>query len=132
MRLGLDLLGQDDVLDDAFFVNDEGGAKGPEVLTAIHRLLCPHAHLLHERMLRVGDEGEGQVVLRLELLVAGRAVHADAHDGIAFLAQFAVVVADATGLSRAAAGVVLRVEIEDELLSLELFEADFLSVLVVP
>ena len=69
-------------------------------------------------------------MLRLELLVAGGAVHADAHDGVALLAQFAVVVAQAASLSRAAGGVVFGVEIEDEFLSTELTEADLLSVLI--
>ena len=131
MGLGLDGFARDDVLDDAFFVDDEGSADGAEVFAAVHRLLGPYAHLLDQRVLGIGDEGEGQVVLGLELLVAGGAVHADAYDGIAFAAQFAVVVTQAAGLSCAAAGVVLGVEIEDEFLSFELTEADLLSVLVV-
>ena len=35
---GLDLLTLDDVFDDAFLVDEEGGADGAEVLAAVHRL----------------------------------------------------------------------------------------------
>lgn len=127
---GLDLLTLDDVFDDAFLVDEEGGANGAEVLAAVHRFLCPDAHLLHQRVVGVGDEGEGQLVLCLELLVAGGAVHADAHYRVAPLAQFAVVVAQAACLGCAAGGVVLGVEVENEFLSTELTEADLLSVLI--
>jgi len=128
--LGLDLLSLEDVLDDPFFVDDEGGAEGAEVLAAIHGLFCPHAHLLHERVVGVRHEGEGQFVFGLELLVAGGTVYADSHDGVALAAQFTVVVADAASLRRAAAGVVLRVEVQHKFQSLKLFESDLLSALV--
>jgi len=131
VRLRLDRFALYDVLNQAVLADEEGGADGAEVLAAVHRLLGPYAHLLHQRVVGVGDKRERQVVLGLELLVAGGAVHADAYDGIAFAAQFAVVVTQAAGLSCAAAGVVLGVEIEDEFLSFELTEADLLSVLVV-
>ena len=88
--------------------------------------------MLHQRVLRVGDEGEGQLVLRLEFLVRGRAVHAHAHHGIALRAQRAVAVAKAASLRRAAARVVLRVEIQHQLLAGKLFQAKLLAVLVAP
>ena len=57
--LRLDLLARDDVLDDAFLVDDEGGADGAEVFAAVHALLRPDTHLLYQRVVGVGDEGEG-------------------------------------------------------------------------
>ena len=41
MFLGLYLLGEEDAFDDAFFVDDEGGAEGAHILATIHALLAP-------------------------------------------------------------------------------------------
>lgn len=131
MRLRLDRFALYDVFNQAVLVDEEGSAHGAEVLAAVHRLLGPYAHLLDKRVLGVGNEGEGQVVLGFELLMAGGAVYAHANHSVAFLAQLAVVITYAAGLGCAAAGVVLWVEIEYEFLSLKLTEADLLSVLVV-
>ena len=69
MNLGLDFLGQEDLLDNAFLIDDEGRAESTEVLTTVHALLTPHTELFHELVLRVGNQGERQVILLNELLV---------------------------------------------------------------
>lgn len=114
MLLGLDLLAGKDLLDDALLVDDERGADGAHRLMAVHRLLAPGAHGLHQRAVDVGYQREGQLVLLLELHVRGGRVAADADYLVALALQLLVMVAQATGLRCAAAGVVLRVEVEHQ------------------
>ena len=57
-----------------FFVDEKGGALNSHVLAPIEALLHPHTIGLAERALGVGNEGEGKVVLGLELVVPGDAV----------------------------------------------------------
>ena len=58
MGRGLDLLGQEHLLDDAVLVNHEGGAEGAHVFASVHALLAPHAHGLHQFLVGVGNQGE--------------------------------------------------------------------------
>ena len=63
MRLGLYLLGQVYLLDDAILVDYEGGAEGTHVLAPIHALLAPYAHGLYQFLVGIGNQGEGELVL---------------------------------------------------------------------
>src|SRR5262249_8458095 len=113
-----------DVADDALLVDQEGGPLDAHIFAAIHALLDPGAVGLADLAVLVGGKGEGELVLLLELVVAGDAVAAEAdHHGVA-LAEAREAVAEAAGLRRAAGGVVLRIEVEDDLLPLQLRQAD--------
>src|SRR5919204_2208352 len=95
-------------------VDHEGRALDAHELLAVHVPLSPDAVVLRDAMVAVGEQRERQVVLPLEALVGALVVGADAeHDG-APLAEGVVGVADPAGLSRAAGGVVLGVEVEDD------------------
>ena len=130
MDFRLDLLGADDLLDDALFVDDEGGANGAHVFAAVHRLFLPDAELLDELLVDVGDEWEVQVVLLDELTMLCVAVDADADDLHAGSEQLLAMVTYATGLGRAAARQVLWVEVEHELLATIVTQAYFTPLLV--
>src|SRR5690606_16378685 len=94
------------------------------------RLLLPDAVRLGDLVVGVGEEGEGQVVFVGELAVGSDGVGADAEHRGAFGVDLLDAVADAAGLRGAAGGVILWVEVEDDLLSTEIGEADGVAVLV--
>ena len=69
-------LGKD--LDDlAISVDDKGGADDAHVGPAVHLFLTPGTILLGNFVLGVAQEGEGEVVFALELVVGFDAVGAD-------------------------------------------------------
>src|SRR5438128_6310446 len=68
------------------------------------------------------------MVLVLEFHVALRVVAADAEDDRSFRRHPAEVVPEATGFLRATGRVVLRIEVEDDLLSPEVFQGHLASV----
>ena len=72
----------------------------------------------------IGDEREGELVFRLELVVARDRVARDADDRRLHLGEVGEIVAEGAGLRRAARGVVLWIEIEHNLLALEVLERD--------
>ena len=59
MLFGFHLLAGKDLFNDAFFVDDEGGADGAHSFLAVHRLLTPGAHRLHQLLIHIGNQGEG-------------------------------------------------------------------------
>ena len=69
MLFGFDLLAGEYLFDDTFLVDDEGGADGAHGLLAIHGLLAPGAHGLKQGVVDISYQGEGQLVLLLELNV---------------------------------------------------------------
>ena len=93
MGRGLDLLRQIYLLDDAVLVDHEGGAEGAHVLASVHALLAPHAHGLHQLLVGVGNQGEGQFVLVDKLAVRGGTVYTHANHFVAPGTELAVVVA---------------------------------------
>ena len=115
MVLRIDGLATDDALDTAIGADDEGRALGTHVLAAVHALLDPSAEEFIEAHVGVGDQAEGQLVLRAEAHVALRRVTAHPDDLVASGAELAVAVTQATCLRRAARGIVLGVEVEDDL-----------------
>ena len=82
MVLGLDLFRAEDALDDAVFVDDEGGAESAHVGASVHLLLAVHAEGFHQLQVCVGDEREGQAVLLDEFPVRFLVLYAGADDGI--------------------------------------------------
>lgn len=128
--LGLDFLTAEDALDAVVGVDDEGRTLGAHVLAPVHTLLDPRAEELVELDIGIGDQAEGQGVPRAEALVALGGVTADTDDLIARFAQLGIAVAQTTGLSGAARGIVLGIEVEDDLLAWVLGEAHLLPVLV--
>ena len=61
------------LLDLALLVDEEGGADDAHVLAAVVDLLAPHAVLLGDGVIGVGEQGEAERVLVVELLLLGRA-----------------------------------------------------------
>jgi len=69
-----------DLRDAAVGVDDEGRSQDTHVFAPEHHLLTPHTVRVGDRMIRIGDEREGQIELRLELLMLLHGVWADAED----------------------------------------------------
>lgn len=128
--LRLDLFRPEDARYPAVGADEECSAERAHILAAIHRFLAPYAHLFLKAVAGVGDEGEGEVVGRDELLVGGFGVAADSYDSVAFGGERADIVAQRAGLGRAARSVVFRVEIEHEILSGEIRQLHLVAVLV--
>ena len=70
MLLGVDGLATDDALDMSIGADDEGRTLGAHILAAVHTLLDPSTEELIELYVGVGDESEGELVLRAEAYVA--------------------------------------------------------------
>src|SRR5207249_5102436 len=77
--------------------------------------------------LGIGEQRERQLVLRRELLVRFAAVRRDAEDDRAGLLDVLPPVAEAARLLRAPGRVVLRIEVEDDVLPREVLERDGLA-----
>ena len=96
-------------------------------LLAGEALLLPDVVGLRDRVIRVGEQREREVVLGLELRVRGLLVGADAqHDGAGALER-GPPVADVAGLPCAAGRVVLGIEVEDDRLAAQRRQADLLA-----
>src|SRR5262249_21347599 len=73
---------------------------------------------------------KGQVVLRLKCLMRGGRVRTDAeHDGVALL-DLGVGIAEATGLQRAARGVVHGIKVDDDTFATQVREPDDVALLI--
>src|SRR5262249_25505981 len=129
VSLGLDL--RPDGGDPALRVDHVRHAVDAHVLAAIERLLAPDLVGLQDLLVRVGDQRERQVVLFGELLVRRLAVRGDAEDRDLAPAEGGPSVAQRAGLFRAPGRVVLRVEVEDDRLALEVLERDRAALLIV-
>ena len=79
MFLCLHLLASEDLLDDSFLVDDEGGANGSHRLLAIHILLAPCAHCLKQGVVDIGNQRKWQLMLLLELLMGGGTILTNPH-----------------------------------------------------
>ena len=77
--LHLDLPGCENLFHDSVLIGDESGAEDAHRHLAIHLFLSIHPQLVDESFLRVGDEGEGEVVLGDELFVRLRTLRAHPH-----------------------------------------------------
>ena len=70
MLLYLDFLRPEDASDGSSFISDEGGAEYAHGNPAAHFLLPEYAQDVDQDLLCVAYEGEGEVVLLNELLMA--------------------------------------------------------------
>src|SRR6185437_4735661 len=108
-------------------IDDERRAFDAHVFAPIHRLLLPHAILLRHRMISVRQQREGQLVLRLELLMALHLIGRHPKDhGFRFV-EPRERVAKLAGFRGAAAGVVLGIEVEDDRFPLEIPQRETLT-----
>src|SRR5215218_1411744 len=107
-------------------VDEDGRALDPHVFAAVHALLGPDAVGLKHVLRLVRGEGEVEPVLGAELVVAPEAVRGDADHLRAGVREGAAERVEVLRLERAAAGVVLRVEIQHDLAPFERREADSL------
>ncbi len=121
MLLGFDF--GEDGFEFAVGGDDEGGAFGAEVGFAVHGFFDPDAVGFGDGVVFVDDEGEGEVELFDEFLVAGGGVDADAED-FGFGGDGGPVIAEGAGLFGAAWGVVFGVEVEDDGVAFEAFEIE--------
>ena len=112
MVFRLDFLWKKNLFYCAIGAQDERGAKHAHVFSAVHGFLSPRTHELRQLFLRVGNQGEGQIVLFDELLVARGAVGTDTYNFVAGFLELFVIVAQAASLCRAAARVVLGIELQ--------------------
>ena len=105
LHLGVDLL------DPSISAYDESGAENPLVLPTVHLLLAPGAVRLGNRMIRIGEKREVEVVLVAELLVALDRVGTDAQHGRTAFGQARLPVAKGARLAGASRRVVFRIKI---------------------
>src|SRR5207247_9841517 len=83
-------------------------------LAAVERLLLPDAVLFRHLVIGVGEQGEVQIELVRELLLARLIQDADAEDGGFALLELRQVVTKLTRFFRTAGGVVFRVKVKDD------------------
>src|SRR5581483_11565071 len=113
--------------DDAVAVEDERAALDPSHLLSVQVLHLDDAELLAHRLVLVGQQLEREAHLRLEALVGLQAVARDPPDRAAGLPELGIEVAEALALRRAARGVVLGVEVEDDQLGGDFGQAEDLA-----
>ena len=98
----------------AFGINEESAAFNAFYLAAIHDFVFDHAEHMAHFLFGIGNQLEGQFQLGLEGVVRFHVVAADAENGGARLDEFLVLITKMRGFSRAAGGIVLRVEVEHQ------------------
>ena len=110
--------------------DEEGRADDPHELPAVEALLSPRAELLRDGVIRIDEQRERELVLRGELLVALLVVGGDPQHHRAALLEGGVLVAEVARLGGAARRVVLRVEVDDDVLPLEVAQLHGAAALV--
>src|SRR5215203_1734132 len=100
-------------------VDEDGRALDPHVFAAVHALFGPDAVGLEHVLRLVRGEGEVEPVFGAELVVALEAVRGDADHLRAGVRERAAERVEVLRLERAAAGVVLGIEIQHDLASFE-------------
>src|SRR3954462_6029893 len=126
LRRGL----RDDVHDGAVGVDDERRAVHAHVGLAVHRLLAPGPVLLGDRVVGVREQREVEVLLVVELADRLDGVGRHAEDADARGLVVGAVVANAARLRRAAGGVRLGIEVEDDGRAAQVAEAHGVAVVV--
>ncbi len=120
-RIGLDVVLREH--DRAVLVDHERAADDAHRRLAVVLLLAPGAVGLGHRVILVGEQPEAERVLVAELRVRRGRVGRDAEDGGPDRVEVGLRVAQRARLDRAARGVVLGVEVEDDARALEVGEA---------
>src|SRR5450759_392711 len=113
--------------DPSIRADDVGGASDAHILAAIERLLDPESVLLRHLVVEVRQKRERKVVLLPELLVALDRVGGNAEDDGLPALEAREEVAELARLLRAAGGVVLWIEVEDDGLAAECRELQGLA-----
>src|SRR5438034_9148104 len=106
----------------AALVNEERRPLDPEVLPTVQVFLLPNPVGLGHPAFVVAEQREVEIVLLPELDVAHRVVATHAEDDRALRRDPAEVVAEAARLLRATRRVVLRIEVQHDLLPSKRFE----------
>ena len=130
MNLGLDLLGSEDFLDDAFFVNEIGGTKDSDGLSAAGCLLAPAAEFLQQGSLGISDKRELKPLGFGKLLLQSLFVLAHTDNLVTCSCQLLFVSLQRTSLSSTTAGVGFRITVEYYLVTPKVACLDITSVLV--
>ena len=128
MVLGIDLL--DNLGQRALLVENKCTAECADAGLTAELLLAPRAERLQHLGRGVGQEREWQRVLVDKLAVRARAILAYAHHVITSSQKRIVVVAQVARLGCTAAGIVLRIEIDDGLFADKVGRGDLRAVLV--
>ena len=118
-------------LESSLFINQEGVSHHPHVF-ASHELLQPIALVEagDGTGLRIGEQGERELVLVDEFVVGGRSVLADAQNADVVVFQLLPAIAKVAGLLGAAWGVVLGIEVQNNFLPAQGSQAEGIAVLI--
>src|SRR5260221_9933541 len=107
-------------LDDSTIgANEEGRALDSHVLATVHALFDPDAVCLDRLPLRVGGERHPEIVFRLEFVVGFFSVGGNPDDLGPGFGERLSRPGEIDRLQRATAGVILRIKVDDDLLSCE-------------
>ena len=117
VRVGLYLA--HNLFDNAFLVYDECRSHNTHAYLSVKLFLLPHAISFYSFALGVGEKNERKRVLSGKFRVRCRAVPAYPDDGDTELSELRIFRRERAGLSCAALGIVLRVEIYDRPVSRE-------------
>ena len=120
----------ENLLDDARLIDDVGGAEDAVEFFTEHRLLTVGPVSRGDHAVGVRQQGEVQLQLLGELLVADFVIGTDADDGRVFPLYLLQLFIEVPRLRRASRRVVLRVEVEHDLLALVFREPMHLAVRV--
>ena len=120
----------EDVGDLAVRADEEGGPGDAHHLFAIHVLLLDDAELVGNGLVLVGEEGVGQLVLVLELLLGGGCVGGDADYGDPGPGKLAVCVAEPARFYGSTGGIGFRIEEEDDRFAAKLLQLDRVPILI--
>ena len=116
--------------DDSVLIDQIGCTEHSHGNLAVVLFLFPDIIGLDHFFFRIGQEGEGQPVFFLELLVRGQAVLAHTQVDRALFSELGIQLAKGTGLFCTAGSHVLRIKIQDHFLAQVIREASHLAILV--
>ena len=115
MNLGLDLLWSENLLNDAFFVDEISGAEDADGLSAAGYLFAPAPEFLQQGGLGISNKRELQALGFCKLLLQRLLVLAHADNLVTGCCQFLLMRLQRAGLGSASAGVSLRITVEHNL-----------------
>ena len=128
MSVGLHFL--EDVRDIALGTDEESGSLDAHYFFAVHVLFFEDVELLGNVFVGVGEQGVGQVVFFLELLLSRRSVGRNAEYDESGLLKFAICVAEPARFYGSTGRVGSRIEEQNHVLPTKLLERNRVSVLV--
>ena len=120
----------DDFGKDTVLIKDEGLSDSSHYGLSVHLLFAPCPEGLKKLSGCVGQKRERKFVLFSEFLVRCHAILAHTYNVITFCLKGLIIISKAACFCCASAGIVLRIEIYDRLLSEQVLAAHSLAVLV--